>query len=71
METIESGVNKMKRDSMIPLVIFLILFFGIPVLSGSAAIRGMSPKDLGEFLGSVLLFWRMVIDYALKKLRYP
>lgn len=62
----------MKGKSVIIFAIFVLVFFGLPILSGSVNIpKKFSSKELGDFLGSTLRYWLDLIIHALRKLGFP
>jgi len=62
-------MNGMKKSLMI--IALIILFFGIPMLYDISLPKDLSPKELGDFIGSVLQYWLDVIKYALQKVNLP
>ena len=56
---------------MVIFMIFLIVFFGLPILSGDVPIpKNFSASEIGLFIGSTFKYWRDVITHALRELGY-
>ena len=51
-------------------MLFILVFFGFPIIYGVDPPDTFSPRDLGFFLGSILKYWLDVLKHVLEKLGF-